>query len=174
MAFPDNVQTFTQAVDPSTVLDVQNIQTYQTYIANGDFAGAQNFLAQMTNGIAMNLNAGRYNEVIQVIEDIQNFYFGLNGVVDYINNNISKYTDIAPYNNTINYVAGNLVGSNSTYYLCTQNNGPSTTIIEPNVTENWQNYWTLFLQPQNPKQYPIQATQPTGQNVGDLWFQQLN
>ena len=71
MAFPDNVQTFTQAVDPSTVLDVQNIQTYQNYITNGDFAGAQNFLAQMTNGIAMNLNAGRYNEVIQTIVDIQ-------------------------------------------------------------------------------------------------------
>lgn len=174
MAFPDNVQTFIQAVDPSTTLDVQNIQNYQTYIANGDFIGAQNFLAQMTNGIAMNLNAGRYNEVIQTIQDIQTFYFGLNGVVDYINSNINKYVNIAPYSNTINYVAGNLVGTNSTYYLCTQNNGPNSIVVEPNVSENWENYWSLFLQPQNPKQYPIQSTQPTGQNIGDLWFQQLN
>lgn len=173
MAFPDNVQTFTQAVDPSTTLDAQNIQTYQNYIANGDFVGAQNFLAQMTNGIAMNLNAGRYNEVIQTIQDIQTFYFGLNGVLEYINNNISRYVNILPYSNSINYAVGNLVGSNSTYYICVQENGPATTLIEPNVTEGWENYWSLFLQPQNPKQYPIQSNQPTGQNIGDLWFQQI-
>ena len=103
MAFPDNVQTFLRAVDPSTILDAQNIQTYQNFIQQGDFVGAQNFLAQMTNGNAMNLNAGRYNEVVQTIEDIQNFYFGLNGVEDYINDNINAYTDIASYSNSTNY-----------------------------------------------------------------------
>lgn len=174
MAFPDNVQTFLQAIDPSTTLDAQNIQTYQNYIANGDFAGAQNFLAQMTNGNAMNINAGRFNEVIQTIVDIQNFYFGLNGVENYINENISKFLAINLWSNSINYVSGNIVGSDSTFYVCTQANGPSSTIVQPNVTENWQNYWRLFLQPQLPKQYPIQSTQPTGQNIGDIWFQQLN
>lgn len=174
MAFPDNVQTFLRAVDPSTTLDAQNIQTYQNFIQQGDFVGAQNFLAQMTNGNAMNLNAGRYNEVVQTIEDIQNFYFGLNGVEDYINDNINAYTDIASYSNSTNYTVGNIVAYNESYYKCIQNNGPNSTIITPTVTSNWQNYWELFIKPQEPKQYPIQANQPTGQAVGDLWFQVIN
>lgn len=174
MAFPDNVQTFLRAVDPSTTLDAQNIQTYQNFIQQGDFAGAQNFLAQMANGNAMNLNASRYNEILQVIEDIQNFYFGLNGVEDYINDNINAYTNIATYSNSTNYVDGNIVAYNGSYYKCIQNNGPNSTVITPTVTSNWQNYWELFIKPQEPKQYPIQATQPTGQVVGDLWFQVLN
>ena len=171
MAFPDNVQTFLRAVDPSTTLDAQNIQTYQNFIEQGDFAGAQNFLAQMTNGNAMNLNASRYNELVQTIEDIQNFYFGLNGVEDYINDNISAYSNIAVYNNNTNYSVGNIAQKNGAYYRCIQANGPATTVVEPTVTSDWESYWELFIQPQEPKQYPIQAEQPTGQAVGDLWFQ---
>ena len=174
MAFPDNVQTFLRAVDPSTTLDAQNIQTYQNFIEQGDFAGAQNFLAQMTNGNAMNLNASRYNELVQIIEDIQNFYFGLNGVEDYINDNISAYSNIAVYNNNTNYSVGNIVQKNGAYYRCIQANGPATTVVEPTITSDWESYWELFIQPQEPKQYPIQEVQPMRQAVGDLWFQTIH
>lgn len=169
MAFPDNVQNFMRAIDPSTVTDAQNIEQYQQYIENGNFTAAQNLLAEIQNGSAMNLNAGRFNEILQTVEDIQNFYFGLNGVQDYIDSNINIYSDIAMYSSQTNYVVGNIVSSGSEYYRCIQENGPNTSVHHPSESDS--QYWELFLAPQEPKQYPIQAQQPTGQQVGDLWFQ---
>lgn len=172
MAFPDNVQNFMRAIDPSTVTDAQNIEQYQQYIENGNFTAAQNLLAEIQNGSAMNLNAGRFNEILQTVEDIQNFYFGLNGVQDYIDSNINIYSDIAMYSVQSNYVVGNIVSSGSEYYRCIQENGPNTSVHSPKEANS--QYWELFLEPQEPKQYPIQAQQPTGQQIGDLWFQEIS
>lgn len=169
MAFPDNITTFVRAEDPSTATDMQNILSYQTYLAQGNFSAAQNLLASMDKGIEMNINAGRFNEVIQVIEEIEKFYHGLNGVKQYINNNISAFSNIALYNNLTDYTIGNIASDGNQWFICKQPNGPSSTIVRPNVTDNWNNYWDYFIK--NQKQYPIQKEQPTNQNVGDIWFE---
>lgn len=168
MAFPDNVDVFLQAQDPKTTQDIQNIKNYQSLLDSSKFSEAHNFLFdQMTNGIQMSLNAGRYNQVIDAIEAIESFYLGLNGVKEYIQNNASAFTNYKQWSDIYNYSIGNFVGHNGSWYSCIQEN----TNIEPGVTSNWENYWTLILQPQPAIKYPIQETQPTGQTVGDLWFQ---
>ena len=115
--FPDNVTTFVRAEDPSTVTDIQNILTYQTHLSQGNFSAAQALLAYMDKGIEMNINAGRFNEVIQVIEEIEKFYHGLNGVKQYINNNINAFSNIALYNNETDYVAGNIASDGNQWFV---------------------------------------------------------
>ena len=170
MAFPDNVDTLTQAVDPSTTTDMNNINYYQSLMTDGLFTQASDFLATMLNGIEMNMSAGRFNEVVSTLLAIETFYLQLNGVKDYIRENIDKYMDINAWSNLIDYSVGNISANGGSWYVCTQINGPATTIYEPNVTSGWESYWDLFLTPQEPIQYPIKVEQPTGQAVGDLWF----
>jgi alkyl hydroperoxide reductase subunit AhpF len=171
MAFPDDVTVFTQAQDPSTTLDAENISAYQALIESGDYASASALLASMTKGIEMNMNAGRFNEVLAEIQAIETFYLSLNGVRAYIQENIDKYTDINVWNDTTDYAIGNIASNDGDWYICTTANGVSTTIYEPNVTSGWESYWDVFLAPKPAEQYPIQTAQPTGQAIGDLWFE---
>jgi len=171
MAFPDEVVIPVQAVDPSSTLDIQNIQSYQTLLSNGDFTTAAQFIQSMENGINMLMNAGRYNELRDIVVQIQTFYLGLDGVKAYITENIDKYTDVNVWNNTTNYSIGNISSEDGNWYICIQINGPSSSIVEPNVTSGWEGYWSLFLTPMPAKQYPIQSEQPTGQSINDLWFE---
>lgn len=169
MAFPDNVQTFTKAVDPSTSSDVANITQYQQLIAQGKFADAQSVLATMTNGIAMNLNAGRYNQVLETIVAIEHFLLDKNGnYKQYLQDNLNAFSDINVYSPTTNYSVGNITSSNGKLYYCERANGPATQVVQPMVTTDWDKYWGVFVY--NQKQYPIQATEPTNQISGDLWF----
>ena len=116
MAFPDNVTNFTRAEDPTTVVDMNNIAEYQRRLADGDFSGAATWLQSMAKGIEMNLNASRFNEVLDVINQIEEFYLGLNGVKQYINDNINAFIDVALYNNTTNYSIGNLASDGSQWF----------------------------------------------------------
>lgn len=169
MAFPDETTTFLQAQDPTTAQDISNIKSYQDLLNAGKFSDAHDFLMGLSNGIQMSLNAGRYNQVIDTILEIENFYKGLGGVKEYILNNASAFTNYKQWNSTYSYSVGNFVGNDGSWYSCIQAN----TNIEPGISTNWQNYWELVLQPQKAIQYPIQATQPTDQKAGDLWFQVL-
>lgn len=171
MAFPENVDAFLQAQDPLNITDIENINTYQAYLNSGKFSEAYNFLFnQMANGIQMSLNAGRYNQVIDAIVAIENFYLGLNGVKDYIQTNVNAFTNYKQWNNNYGYVVGNFVGNDGSWYSCIQDN----INVEPGITPNWENYWTLILKPQSAIKYPIQEEQPTGQTAGDLWFQKIS
>lgn len=165
MAFPDNVTIFRRAKDPSTATDINNINQYQSLLASGDFSGAQDFLAQMTDGIAMNLNAGRYNELIQTIEDIENFYIGLNGVKQYLQDHIDAFTDTKAYDATTSYSTGNIAAYGGNWYISLQDANLNHTPTGDSIGV----YWDILIS--NQKQYPIQAEQPTGQEIGDLWFQ---
>lgn len=168
MAFPDSVQIFTQAVDPSTTTDIENIQTYQQKLASGDFSGAQEFLAAWDKGIQMNLNAGRFNEIIQTIKDIETFYYGLNGVKAYIQKNINKFSDINVWDSTMNYSIGSLASYDGSLYVSQiDNNINNIPLGGPNDT-NWQ----LFIK--NQKQYPVSSTQPINLEIGDLWFEVIS
>lgn len=170
MAFPDNVDAFLQAQDPQNSQDIQNINTYQSLLngsSENPISDAHDYLMRLSNGIQMSLNAGRYNQVIDAIVAIENFYLGLNGVKEYIQNNASAFTNYKQWSGIYNYSIGNFVGHNGSWYSCIQEN----TNIEPGINPNWQNYWILILQPQSAIQYPIQIFQPEGQNIGDLWFQ---
>ena len=171
MAFPDSVKTFIEAVDPSSVTDFQNIQEYQSLLESGNFTAAANLLASMKNGINMNMSAGRFNDVLNEIIEIEKFYYGLNGVRDYIQKNINAYTNINVWNNTINFSVGNITSDGSQWYHCIKENGPNTTIVQPNKTSGWHEFWQPFLSNKGPSQYPIQEDEPVGQIEGDLWFQ---
>ena len=172
MAFPNDVPTFTQAVDPSSALDATNITTYQQYINSGDFVGAQTFLQQHTNLIAMNLTAGRYNEVLDLVNEMATFLSDADsGYGQFYNTNINAFTDISEWNNNTDYSAGQIVIYNNNVYSCLQDNGISTTVYEPTVTSGWDSYWKLLVQ--NQKQYPVVTSQPDNLNAGDIWFQDV-
>jgi hypothetical protein len=176
MAFPDEVVTFTKAIDPSSQTDMQNIAKYQNYLLNGNFSDAQALLATITNGIEMNLNAGRFNEVLNVIEEIEQFYYGLNGVKQYINDNINAFSDIKEWNKEINYKVGNIASDGNQWFICKKENSN----IQPKVSTNWKEYWDYFIK--NQKQYPITKANSVGlpiddvgeiieQEIGDIWFE---
>lgn len=167
MAFPNDITPFLPATDPTNATDINNILTYQNMLSAGDISGAQQFLMNLSNGIQMSLNAGRYNQVIDAIVEIEKFYSGLNGVKEYILRNSSAFTNYKQWNSTYNYSVGNFVGYNNSWYSCIKEN----TNIEPTVATNWEQYWQLILQPQPAKQVPIQGNTPIDQLVGDLWFE---
>lgn len=169
MAFPLDVDPFLQAVDPSTAQDIANIKAYQSRVESGDFSGAKNFLMSLSNGVQMSLNAGRYNQVIDAIIAIEQFYLGLGGVREFIQNNVSAYTNYKQWDNTYTYSVGNIAGNNSNWYSCIQENKG----IQPGVSSDWETYWQLILEQQPAVQYPIQRTQPTGQIIGDLWLKDM-
>ena len=175
MSFPENVTTFLQAVDPSTVDDINNINQYQSLLNNGNFSDAQTFLSQMANGIQMNLNAGRYNEVLKTIEEIEAFYKGLGGVKEYITTNINAFTDLSQYSTSTDYKAGNIALYDGVWYQAkvdiTQV-GAGGTIITPGTTANWGNYWNILIQ--NQYQYKLSENEPSGLIEGDLWFKVLS
>lgn len=168
MAFPNDIIDFSfkQAQDPQTTEDINNIIEYQNKLSAGDFSGAQAFLASLSNGIAMNLNAGRFNEVINLVNEIENFYKNnIAGVKAYINNNINAYSDISKWSNSTRYNVGNIAQYQDRWYRCIQNH----TNKEPTVSTDWKSYWEIFIK--NQKQYPISVSQPTNQQAGDIWFQ---
>ena len=169
-SFPDEVKQFVEAVNPSTSTDAANIKSYQTAVSEGRYQDAQNILASITNGNKMNMSASRFNDLLAEIVAIENFYIGLNGVKQYIQDNIDAYVDVKAWSSSTNYVQSNLAISNGQYYLCLQAN----TNVQPGVTSGWQNYWSLLIKKQ--KQYPIQAEQPgpTEQVAGDIWFQLIS
>lgn len=168
MAFPENITSFVQAKDPTTS-DIASINNYQSELSNLNFIGAKNILINMTNGIEMNMNAGRYNELIDTLKEIEEFYAEMGSVKQYIRDNIDAKLYVALYNANTHYKVGNLASNGSKWFKCKEN----CQGIEPEVSANWTAYWENFLEPQDNVQYPIQSMQPTNQNVGDLWFEVL-
>ena len=168
--FPDNMRILTRAIDPSSPSDLNNIANYQSLVSQGKFSEAQEFLARMTNGVAMNLNAGRYNEAIDLINAMADFLSNNDcNYKNYINSNINAYKDINGWNGDTDYSIGNVVIYNYIVYKCIQENGPNTMVIEPKMSENWTDYWQIFVQ--NQKQYLLEVEEPIGLNDGDLWFE---
>ena len=147
MAFPETVDTFVQAIDPSTTIDANNITNYQTELANGNFSAAADILASMANGLEMNMNAGRFNSLLNAVSQIEQFYLGLDGVKQYIQDNINAYVDIQAYNATTNYVVGNVCTYNGNWYRCIL---ASVGNLPTNET-----YWETLLVPNPAKQYQI-------------------
>lgn len=163
--FLQNVTPFISAQDPSTTQDAQNINTYQNLLATNPTAAAT-FIATMPNAVEMQMNAGRYNEVLNLLGQLQMMF--INGIQPLIANNITRLLDVASWQNNIIYQVGNICQYNNNWYICIQT---TTGFQQPEVTDNWEDYWDYFILPMPATQYPIQSTQPTGQSVGDLWFQ---
>lgn len=171
MSFPQNPTVFLRAQDPSTSTDITNIKTYQTFLSNGDFAGAANFLAGLANGSEMNMNAARFNEVIDAINAIENFYLGLDGqgnVQGYINNLITAYTIIGAYDANTTYPQGGIAEYNGQWYKSLQANNIGNT---PDA--NIGTYWDYYIHPQPAIQYQFASSQPVGLSNGDLWFRTI-
>lgn len=168
--FPAGITQFVDAVNPSTQTDAVNIKLYQTAISEGRYQDAQNILANIPNGNKMNMTASRFNALLDEIASIESFYLGLNGVKQYILDNIDAYVDVKAWSSSISYATSNVTIANGQYYLCIRDNRN----IQPGVTSNWQTYWSILIKKQ--KQYPVQAEQPasTEQVAGDLWFQVIS
>lgn len=168
MSFPQSPVTFLQAVNPSTAADIANIQTYQGKLQSGNFADAADYLEKMPNGTAMNINAGRFKQIIDEITAIENFYFGLGGVKEYIDALINAYSIIEEYDATTTYPQGAIAEYNGQWFKSLQDNNLGNT-----PTDNIGTYWSYFIQPQPAKQYPIASSQPVGLSNGDLWFRTI-
>lgn len=165
--FLQNVTPMISASDPTTTQDAQNINTYQNLLATNPTAAAT-FIATMPNAVEMQMNAGRYNEVLNFLGQLQMMF--VNGVQPLIANNITRLLDVAAWQSNIIYQVGNLAQHNGKWFICIN---PTTSFQEPEVTSGWESYWDYFILPMPAKQYPIQTTAPTGLSVGDLWFQVL-
>ena len=167
MGFPDNVSTLLRAIDPTSATDINNIIQYQTYLQNGDFSGALQFLKTMANGVQMNINASRFNQILDEITDIEDFL--LNNITPYIQQQINQYSDIAVYSQSVDYNAGNIVSYNGSLFFCKVANGVSSTIYVPETTTNWESYWQYFVR----NDYQLSSTQPSGLNDGDIWLEEI-
>ena len=172
MSFPQDVTTFLQAQDPSSVSDINTILEFQSKLQTGtSFADALAWLATQPNGTAMNLNAGRFNDIINEITAIENFYLnsdGQGGVRGYIQNLITAYSIIGVYDSTATYPQGAIAQYNGQWFKSLQAGNTGNT-----PTDNIGTYWDYFIQPQPAKQYPIASSQPSGLVTGDLWFKTL-
>ena len=154
-------KVFLRATDPQNANDISNILQYQSLLQAGDFNAAVNFLKTMANGQQMNLSASRYNEIIEEIENIEDFL--LNDLTTYVINQIMRYKDINVYDPTVSYVNGNIVSYQGNLYIC---NAPSLNNLPTDT-----NYWEIFVQ--NQVQYPVSTTEPSGLNNGDMWFEEI-
>ena len=170
MAFPNNIDVFLDAKDPTSTDDISNIKEYQRLLSV-DIASANEYLGNMPNGIEMNLNAGRYNQVIGAVSSIEKFY--KNDVKPYIESTINAYSDIGLWSDNADYSIGNIVCNGSEWFKCVTKNGKSSIVIQPEVSPNWQLSWVYFLKHQEAKKYPIQSAQPQNQKIGELWFKVL-
>ena len=166
MSFPQSPVTFLQAKNPENADDIKTILTFQNKLQTGtSFDEALKWLATQTNGTAMNLNADRFNDVINEVTAIENFYLGLGGVKEYIDALINAYSIIEEYNATTTYPQGAIAEYNGQWFKSLQDKNLGNT-----PTDNIGTYWSYFIQPQPAKQYPMASSQPSGLSNGDLWF----
>lgn len=127
------IKSFLQATDPSSQTDIEKINTFLNYVNSGDFEGASNYLKSNTELYAMNINASRYNQVIDAINTITDYLN--NEATDDINTNINRYKDINIYVSTTPYTTGNIVSYNGNLYRCKVAN--SLNVLPTNKT-NWE------------------------------------
>jgi hypothetical protein len=170
MAFPDSVKTFVQAVDPA-ITDGENIKNYQDAIAINDYTGASEILANITNGIQMNMNAGRFNDALSEIIAIEEFYLGLTGVKAFLLQNASTWT--SSWDSATAYITDVAVNYNNNFYVCLENN----TNKEPTVAIDWQTYWRVLVTPNPPRKYKVQESltpeEIAEMEIGEIWAQEI-
>ena len=168
MAFPNNVKTFVQAVDPTST-DGENIKSYQDAIAINNYTVANEILANITNGIQMNMSAGRYNDALAEIIAIEEFYLGLNGVKSFLLQNAGTWT--SSWSSETSYIADVVVNYNNNFYVCIENNANK----EPTVAVDWQTYWRVLVTANPPRKYKVQESLTTEEisemEIGEIWAQ---
>ena len=167
MSFPDNVSTFLRATDATTPEEINQIIEYQSLLQSGDFVGALNLLKSMQNGVAMNINASRYNQILDEISNIETFL--LTDTANYIQQNVDRYKDINLYSQSVDYSLGNIVSYNGNLFTCKQANGVSSTIVIPETSTSWNNYWEYFAL----SNIALTTTEPAGLSDGDIWFEEI-
>ena len=73
------------------------------------------------------------------------------------------------WNNTTNYVINDLVSKSLNIYRCIQANGPSSTIVEPQVYPTWDSYWEVQIHfPENYPQYYIMSDPQTNTDMTNI------
>lgn len=48
----------------------------------------------------------------------------------------------AIWSNSVDFLAGTIVYSDGVFYKASQDSGPGSSVIEPNVTTGWESYWS--------------------------------
>lgn len=160
--FPYNIVNFLPAMD-LTAEDVSNVNGFQTAYKSGNLTLAASYLSAITNYSNKQLTASRFNPIATTIEEIETFYQSLNGVQQYLAENINLYTDVAQWSSTLNYSVGSLAIVSGVWYIALQaniNQNPTTTTA----------YWQVFISPIQSVQYYVGTTPPSTLPVGTIWF----
>ena len=154
------IQSFLRATDPSSQTDIEKINTFLNYVNNSDFENASNYLKSNPELYAMNINASRYNQVIEAINIITNYLN--NEATNDINTNISRYKDINIYDGGTTYTTGNIVSYYGNLYSCKV--ASSLNVLPTNRT-NWEIFYQNAL---------LISTSTTGSDLnlkyGTIWF----
>lgn len=229
-SFPDSVQSFVTMLDMA-INDASAINGYQEAMRNGDYASAQSYFSQITNGNQKILDATKINTFIDTCVALQRFY--RTDIEPYINNKqtawqneINKFSYLGEYSSSASYIKNNFVTATvngvKQVFICIAN-APAGTLVTN--TTYWRqltirglqgpsgeglafrftwdssqiyypqdivtygdsiwcclaqnsnqtpyegsSYWRLIHSPIQDI-YPFSQTQPSGTQVGSLWFQ---
>lgn len=142
-SFPDEIQTFVTMLN-MVVSDGDAVTGYQEAMRNGDYALAQQYFNQITNGSQKILDAEKINTLMQTCVAIQRFYS--TDIEPYLNTKqtewegiINRFSYLGDYSLTVNYKKNNFVTSNVNGYpqlfLCINDAPAGTTVTNTNY---WQ------------------------------------
>jgi len=142
-SFPDEIQTFVTMLN-MVVSDGNAVTGYQEAMRNGDYASAQQYFNQITNGSQKILDAEKINTLMQTCVAIQRFYS--TDIEPYLNTKqtewegiINRFSYLGDYSLTVNYKKNNFVTSNVNGYpqlfLCINDAPAGTTVTNTNY---WQ------------------------------------
>lgn len=229
-SFPESVQEFVTMLDMN-IADATAVAGYQAAMRDGDYATAQNYYSQISDGNRKILDAMKINTLLDTCVALQRFY--LTDIEPYINTKQTEWEDeidtfkyLGVYSPSVSYYRNNFVTFNlngvTQIFICIQDAPVGTPVTNINywrqltirglqgesgnnlsfrftwssseiyyvndvvvynsdlwgcLTQNsnqspyeGSSYWQLIRTP-NQDIYPFTQIQPSGQEVGSLWFQ---
>lgn len=111
--FPDSVQTFVTMLNIS-VSDAEAVNGYQQAMRVGDYATAQSYMSQITNGNQKIIDATKFNTLIDTCVALERFY--QTDIAPYVENKqeewqneIDKFSYVGEYSSSTSYLKNNFV-----------------------------------------------------------------
>lgn len=112
-SFPDSVQSFVTMLDMA-INDAPAINGYQEAMREGNYALAQSYLSQITNGNQKIINATKLNQLFDTCVALQRFYS--TDIEPYVDNkqtewenNVNRFSYLGNYSASEAYVKNNFI-----------------------------------------------------------------
>lgn len=112
-SFPDSVQSFVTMLDMA-INDAPAINGYQEAMREGNYALAQSYLSQITNGNQKIINSTKLNQLLDTCVALQRFYS--TDIEPYVNNkqtewenNVNRFSYLGNYSASEAYVKNNFI-----------------------------------------------------------------